>query len=304
MRRLAFPSRAGLAYDFLREGSERIEAPTRPLAGWPMTGTTPRAARPKATMTRRTRGREIALQVLYQAEQNPGLAPEEIRRFVERRLLGDRKLCEFTEGLIAGVQEHQPRIDALISEVAENWRLDRMAAIDRNILRLGAYEMLFCPDVPTKVAINEALELAKRYSTAQSSRFVNGILDRLLAAEAAGHGRPRAGAEAEPEAEAGRPRPSGADAGRRGAAPPPIRAGLTAECRRLANRPAAAPPARARRRGRPARPHHALRRRLLAVRGGDRGAAASACRRWRSPTTTRSRRSPSPGPRRRGWASS
>src|SRR5207302_7709840 len=85
-------------------------------------------------------------------------------------------------GLIDGVHANQPRIDALISEVAENWRLDRMAAIDRNILRLGAYEMLYCPEVPTKVAINEALELAKRYSTAQSSRFVNGILDRLQSA--------------------------------------------------------------------------------------------------------------------------
>jgi N utilization substance protein B len=135
-------------------------------------------------MTRRTRGREIALQVLYQAELNPGLAPEEVRRFIERRLLGDMKLCEFTVGLIAGVQAHQVRIDGLISEVAENWRIDRMAAIDRNILRLGAYELLYCPEVPTKVAINESLELAKRYSTAQSSRFVNGILDRLLAAEA------------------------------------------------------------------------------------------------------------------------
>jgi N utilization substance protein B len=135
-------------------------------------------------MTRRTRGREIALQVLYQAELNPGLAPEEIRRFIERRLLGDRNLCEFTLGLIAGVQAHQGRIDGLISEVAENWRLDRMAAIDRNILRLGAYELLYCPEVPTKVAINESLELAKRYSTAQSSRFVNGILDRLLTADA------------------------------------------------------------------------------------------------------------------------
>ena len=68
----------------------------------------------------------------------------------------------------------------MISQVAENWRLDRMAAIDRNILRLGAYEMLFRPEIPAKVAINEALELAKRYSTAQSSRFVNGILDRVL----------------------------------------------------------------------------------------------------------------------------
>ena len=135
-------------------------------------------------MTRRTRGREIALQVLYQADLNPGLALDEIRRFVDRRLLGEKKLCEFTRALIAGVHENQSRIDALISDVAENWRIDRMAAIDRNILRLGAYEILYCPDVPTKVAINESLELAKRYSTGQSSRFVNGILDRLLAAEA------------------------------------------------------------------------------------------------------------------------
>ncbi len=139
-------------------------------------------------MTQRTRGREIALQILYQIEQNAGMAPVEVRRFVERRLLGDRKLVEFSEGLIAGVRSNQARIDEMISEVAENWRLDRMAAIDRNILRLGAFEMLFCPEVPTKVAINEALELAKRYSTAQSSRFVNGILDRLQAVDPSGPG--------------------------------------------------------------------------------------------------------------------
>jgi transcription antitermination protein NusB len=132
-------------------------------------------------MTRRTRGREIALQVLYQLEQNPGQGPDEVSRFIQRRLR-EPKLCAFAQALVGGVLEHQPRIDALISEVAENWRLDRMAAIDRNILRLGAYELLYCDEVPTKVAINEALELAKRYSTAQSSRFVNGILDRLQAA--------------------------------------------------------------------------------------------------------------------------
>jgi N utilization substance protein B len=131
-------------------------------------------------MTRRSRGREVALQVLYQVEQNAGISSDEIQRFIERRLLEDRKLCEFTESLTAGVKQHQAELDAMISKVAENWRLDRMAAIDRNILRLGAYEMLHCPEVPAKVAINEALELAKRYSTAQSSRFVNGILDRVL----------------------------------------------------------------------------------------------------------------------------
>ncbi len=144
-------------------------------------------------MTRRSRGREVALQVLYQIEQNPGMPVTEVHQFINRRTLGEQKLAEFTAALIAGVREHQARIDSMIQEVAENWRLDRMAAIDRNILRLGAYEVLFCPEVPAKVAINEALELAKRYSTSQSSRFVNGILDRVLQLHAA----PQAGVESE-----------------------------------------------------------------------------------------------------------
>jgi transcription antitermination protein NusB len=131
-------------------------------------------------MTRRSRGREVALQVLYQIEQNSSLRAPEIRRFIDRRLLGDEKLVEFTLDLIAGVKAHLSEIDETIKQVAENWRLDRMAAIDRNILRLGAYEILFRPEIPAKVAINEALELAKRYSTAQSSRFVNGILDKVF----------------------------------------------------------------------------------------------------------------------------
>lgn len=134
-------------------------------------------------MTRRSRGREVALQVLYQVEQNPGMSLAEVRLFIQRRLLGERKLCEFTEGLIAGVKGHLARIDEAISAAADNWRVDRMAAIDRNILRLGVYEMIICREIPSKVAINEALELAKRYSTAQSSRFVNGILDRVLQSE-------------------------------------------------------------------------------------------------------------------------
>jgi|SRR5579864_1125615 len=139
-------------------------------------------------MTRRTRAREIALQVLYQLEQNPGYSAGDVDQFIERRLREPR-LRGFAGELIAGVRAHQPQIDELIAGVAENWRLDRMAAIDRNILRLGAFEMLFCPDVPMKVAINEALELAKRYSTAQSSRFVNGILDRLQEADLSGTGK-------------------------------------------------------------------------------------------------------------------
>ena len=234
-------------------------------------------------MTRRTRGREIALQVLYQTEQNPGPDPAEVRRFIDRRLLGDKRLVEFAEGLIAGVHANQPRIDALITEVAENWRLDRMAAIDRNILRLGAYEMLFCPEVPTKVAINEALELAKRYSTAQSSRFVNGILDRLQAAEA----DPAAPAGPAPEARCPNtrsPSPRGltgaGDPARRSDPPRPARRGPTC----TSTRPTPTASARPARSSTPRR--------------------ASAWRRWRSPTTTRSRPWPSPAPRPPGWASS
>lgn len=189
-------------------------------------------------MNRRSRGREIALQVLYLIEQNPEIDPLEIDRFIARRVrepwlrglvervlvrdrpdvspktiadMLDRRLKsieqgiqagedrsagegelaelaraieqrEFVKRLFAGVRRNRPRIDKIIGRVAENWRLDRMAAIDRNIIRLGVYEILFSEgDVPRKVAINEALELAKRYSTAQSSRFVNGVLDRLPA---------------------------------------------------------------------------------------------------------------------------
>ncbi len=151
----------------------------RPLKAPSASPTKPDGGRP--ALSRRTRGREVALQVLYLIEQNPEVDPAQIHRFIQRRL-HDERLRVFTQGLVEGVRAHQPELDALISSVAENWRIDRMAAIDRNILRLGAFEMLHCPDVPTKVAINEALELAKRYSTAQSSRFVNGILDRLQSA--------------------------------------------------------------------------------------------------------------------------
>ncbi|MEW4568380.1 transcription antitermination factor NusB [Tautonia sp. JC769] len=138
-------------------------------------------------MTRRTRGREIALQVLYQLDHNPDLGPEVIQEFVERRL-HDPALRSYADALIEGVRSRQAHLDALIGRVAENWSVERMAAIDRNVLRLGAFEMLYRTEVPVKVVINEALELAKRYSTSQSSRFVNGILDRLQPAAAESRG--------------------------------------------------------------------------------------------------------------------
>ena len=129
-------------------------------------------------MRKRTQARELALQLMYQLD----LRGDEILEDVNESLApgaGDPEMLEFARELVHGCREKRAEIDRQIEEVAKNWQLKRMAAIDRNILRLGAFEMIYCPDMPPKVAINEALELAKRYSTAQSSRFVNGILDRL-----------------------------------------------------------------------------------------------------------------------------
>ena len=130
-------------------------------------------------MSRRSRAREIVLQVLYQDDLNSD-QPEDIRlRFVNARLNHDRELVEFAEKLLAGVRHHRNAVDEHLGEIARNWKLSRMAATDRNVLRLGAYEILFT-ETPDRVAINEAIELAKRYGTNNSSQFVNGVLDRLM----------------------------------------------------------------------------------------------------------------------------
>jgi N utilization substance protein B len=130
-------------------------------------------------MSRRSRAREIVLQVLYQDDLNSD-QPEDIRlRFVNSRLNQDKELVEFAEQLLAGVRRHRDAVDQHLGEIARNWKLSRMAATDRNVLRLGAYEILFT-ETPDRVAINEAIELAKRYGTNNSSQFVNGVLDRLM----------------------------------------------------------------------------------------------------------------------------
>jgi N utilization substance protein B len=122
------------------------------------------------------------LQVLFQDDLNPGASPHAADEFLRRRLTGE-DLVEFARSLVSGVRRNRPELDALLSRTADNWRLERMAATDRNILRLGAYEILYS-DTPDRVAINEAVELAKRFGTAQSAQFVNGILDRFLAGHA------------------------------------------------------------------------------------------------------------------------
>lgn len=130
---------------------------------------------------RRTRGREVALQVLYQKELNPDRPARELSVFRQRRLKHTPTLNDYTKALIKGVEEHKAELDARIQAVAENWRLDRMPPLDKNVLRIGLYEIQTGgEETPPSVAVNEAVELAKRYGSAQSSKFINGLLDRFL----------------------------------------------------------------------------------------------------------------------------
>jgi N utilization substance protein B len=130
-------------------------------------------------MARRSRAREVALQLLYELDRNPAIPENRDRGFVESRLRG-AGLRQFALDLIAGVRTKREDIDRIIQEAAQNWTVGRMTPIDRSILRLATFEILFCTDTPAKVAIDEAIELAKRFGTAESSRFVNGILDRIV----------------------------------------------------------------------------------------------------------------------------
>ena len=132
-------------------------------------------------MRRRTKAREFALQILYQieiAKEPPDTALENFWETQAPEHL-DKELKDFTAELVEGVRENLGSLDAKITQYAANWELKRMAAIDRNILRLSAYELMFRQDIPPKVSINEAVELAKKYSGLESGKFVNAILDKI-----------------------------------------------------------------------------------------------------------------------------
>ncbi len=132
-------------------------------------------------MRKRSYSREFALQILYQID----ITGENLEQVWDSFWFAcDEKNVEeavkdFTRVLVKGVEDNLNAIDSKISQSAKNWELERMAVVDRNILRLGAYEILFCGDIPPKVSINEAVELAKKYSDVQAGKFVNGILDKI-----------------------------------------------------------------------------------------------------------------------------
>mgnify|MGYP006285948121 CR=1 FL=1 len=140
-------------------------------------------------LRKETRARELALQALYQRDLLKSRTPEELRAFCYERA-DDREVAQMAMEMVRGCLEHRSLLDQIIRQTAENWELERMATSDRNILRLGVYELLFRPDTPPKVAINEAIELGKRYITENSPTFINGVLDRIYNTRVNGRLRP------------------------------------------------------------------------------------------------------------------
>ena len=127
----------------------------------------------------RRKAREYALQMLFQHEfagDQPGMEFTEAHKPGRK---GNEDLNKFARELVTGTLEHLEEIDGMLQEAAEHWQMERMAAVDRNILRCAVYEILYRKDIPPAVTINEALEIAKKYSSLESSSFINGLLDKI-----------------------------------------------------------------------------------------------------------------------------
>ncbi len=131
-------------------------------------------------MRKRTKAREFALQILYQIDitrEDPKACLDDFWK--SRKDEAEAEVKEFAEKIVFGTIERKEDIDKVISEAAQNWEIGRMAVVDRNILRLTTYELLYRDDIPPKVSINEAIEIAKKYGDQDSGKFVNGILDKI-----------------------------------------------------------------------------------------------------------------------------
>jgi transcription antitermination factor NusB len=132
-------------------------------------------------MRRRTKAREFALQALYLMDITRDSCDVSLVNLWQGNadINIEEEIKNFTEELVRGTTQNVKAIDAKIAQYATNWELKRMAFVDRNILRLSCYELMFRSDIPPKVSINEAVELAKKYSSDQAAKFVNGVLDKI-----------------------------------------------------------------------------------------------------------------------------
>lgn len=132
---------------------------------------------------KRRKAREFALQILFQGDfKDEKIDRKDLEEFWSDKKV-DGNIKEFAEELVRGTLSKLDEIDRIIEKVAENWLLKRMAAVDRNILRFAAYEILYRKDIPSAVTINEAIEIAKKFSSSEAAPFINGILDRLAKQE-------------------------------------------------------------------------------------------------------------------------
>ena len=130
-------------------------------------------------MGKRRTARELALKFLYQTEFNSNSPDSELNSFCDRANVSE-EVQNFTQALIKNILFHKKEVDELLEKISANWSPDRMAVIDKNILRLGICELLFDPTAPPKVVINEAVEIAKTFGTEESPDFINGILDKVF----------------------------------------------------------------------------------------------------------------------------
>ena len=128
---------------------------------------------------KRTQAREFALQILYQHEMNPQPLEELLASFWEENATQPEEVRSFANFLVRGTLDHITEIDEVLARYTENWQLNRMAAIDRNIMRFAVFELLYVEDIPPKVSINEAVNIAKKFSQEESGKFVNGVLDKI-----------------------------------------------------------------------------------------------------------------------------
>jgi transcription antitermination protein NusB len=129
-------------------------------------------------MSMRRKGRELALQVLYQVELS-GDGPERVLESFSQSFAHSPKARAFGEGLVRGVLAKRDEIDARIAEASEHWRVERLSHVDVNVIRIAVYEMATPPGLPMQIAINEAVEVARKFGTTESAAFVNGVLDQV-----------------------------------------------------------------------------------------------------------------------------
>jgi N utilization substance protein B len=131
-------------------------------------------------MGNRRFSRELVIQFLYLTEMNEGKVENQLKAFWENNPCQEEGVQSFTEDILKDVFDHKEEIDAQVEKYSDNWTLSRMAVIDRNLLRMAASELMYSKTVPPKVAIDEAVEIAKKFGTADSPNFINGVLDRIL----------------------------------------------------------------------------------------------------------------------------